>query len=76
MKTALGLKTAMQLGQSKHKVLLVKAGGLSGNNYSNSVIKNSYATGAVSGINVVGGLLGNNDSSTVENSYATGRVKH
>lgn len=72
--SALGLKTAMQVGQSKHKVLIVTQVVYRGNNYSNSVIKNSYATGAVSGIRNVGGLLGNNNSSTVENSYATGQV--
>ncbi|WP_180042336.1 MBG domain-containing protein [Acinetobacter sp. YH12218] len=51
-----------------------QAGGLSGNNYGNSTILNSYATGKVTGVDIAGGLLGNNDSSTVENSYATGQV--
>ncbi|WP_180177442.1 MBG domain-containing protein [Acinetobacter sp. YH12039] len=51
-----------------------QAGGLSGNNFGNSTILNSYATGKVTGVDIAGGLLGNNDSSTVENSYATGQV--
>jgi filamentous hemagglutinin family protein len=48
-------------------------GGLVGYNYS-STIKNSYATGTVSGTNVVGGLVGMNIDSTITNSYATGTV--
>jgi filamentous hemagglutinin family protein len=37
-------------------------------------VSNSYATGNVSGKDMVGGLMGHNQSSTVSNSYATGNV--
>ncbi|MFH1262483.1 MAG: GLUG motif-containing protein [Pseudomonadota bacterium] len=37
-------------------------------------ITNSYATGAVTGINNVGGLVGYSSSGTIANSYATGVV--
>ena len=40
----------------------------------NSTITNSYATGEVSGLNYVGGLVGWNENSTITNSYATGKV--
>ena len=50
-------------------------GGLVGWNDNNSNIKNSYATGEVSGDWTVGGLVGINDNgSNIENSYATGKV--
>ena len=48
-------------------------GTLVGDNCS-STIKNSYATGEVSGTSIVGGLVGNNYTSTIENSYATVKV--
>ncbi|WP_211467872.1 YDG domain-containing protein [Collimonas silvisoli] len=53
----------------------VYIGGLVG--YNSGTVSNSYATGSVSGGNnsqVVGGLVGYNDSGTVSNSYATGSV--
>lgn len=50
------------------------AGGLVARNRDNGIIRNSYATGDVSGAeNVVGGLTGENWG-LVENSYATGNV--
>ncbi|MBU1329612.1 MAG: filamentous hemagglutinin N-terminal domain-containing protein [Gammaproteobacteria bacterium] len=50
------------------------AGGLVARNRDNGIIRNSYATGNVSGAeNVVGGLTGENWG-LVENSYATGNV--
>jgi hypothetical protein len=50
-------------------------GGLVGyNEFSNSIITNSYSTGSVSGTLNVGGLLGSNYSGTVSNSYSTGAV--
>ena len=53
-------------------------GGLVGGNYDGSIIKDSYATGNVTGQEFsmyVGGLAGANDSAHIENSYATGQVK-
>jgi len=51
------------------------AGGLVGYNRIGSRITNSYATGAVSGNNLLGGLVGrNSDSSIITDSYATGAV--
>jgi filamentous hemagglutinin family protein len=50
-----------------------KSGGLVGYNDKDSTITNSYATGAVSGEESVGGLVGYNQG-TVESSYATGAV--
>ncbi|CDM42558.1 MULTISPECIES: MBG domain-containing protein [Pseudomonadaceae] len=50
------------------------AGGLVARNRDNGIIRNSYATGDVSGAeNVVGGLTGENWG-LVENSYATGNI--
>jgi filamentous hemagglutinin family protein len=50
------------------------AGGLVARNRDNGIIRNSYATGNVSGAeNVVGGLTGENWG-LVENSYATGNI--
>uniref|UniRef100_UPI003A968C58 two-partner secretion domain-containing protein n=1 Tax=Pseudomonas sp. TaxID=306 RepID=UPI003A968C58 len=50
------------------------AGGLVARNRDNGIIRNSYATGDVSGAeNVVGGLAGENWG-LVENAYATGNV--
>jgi len=50
-------------------------GGLLGDNDVNSVVENSYATGAVSGGDRVGGLVGyNGPSGSVVNSYETGAV--
>ncbi len=46
-------------------------GGLAGDNYG--TIRNSYATGTVSGNNNVGGLVGGN-ANIISNSYATGGV--
>ena len=48
-------------------------GGLIGASNALSVVTNSYATGAVTGAFMVGGLLGYN-SSTVSGSYASGAV--
>jgi hypothetical protein len=43
---------------------------------ASSTVSNCYATGSVTGINYIGGLVGLNEtSSTVSNSYATGSVK-
>ncbi len=39
-----------------------------------ALIKNSYATGNVTGFNYVGGLVGNVEAGTIENSYAIGTV--
>jgi filamentous hemagglutinin family protein len=47
-------------------------GGLIG--YNLGTVSNSYSTGAVSGTNYVGGLLGNNVLGTVNNSYSTSTV--
>ncbi|WP_162177500.1 MBG domain-containing protein [Hyphomonas adhaerens] len=49
------------------------AGGLVGQNLSRGKIHESYATGAVSGDNYVGGLVGNMTGS-IANAYATGDV--
>ena len=53
-------------------------GGLVGGQYEESIIKDSYATGAVTGGDnsiYVGGLVGGNDNAHIENSYATGKVQ-
>lgn len=51
-----------------------RVGGLLGY-WSEGVLSDSYATGAVSGTSSVGGLIGLNDwGAKVENSYATGNV--
>ena len=77
--------------QNSHAIGKVRGGavgGLVGNNcgydFGTSVVKNSYATGEVSGaegpISYVGGLVGHHCSaglgsaSVVQNSYATGKV--
>ena len=49
------------------------AGGLVGRNDSGRMVSNSYATGAVSGVGNVGGLVGENGGD-ISNSYATGSV--
>lgn len=50
-----------------------RAGGLVGTNFG--AIRDSYATGNVSGVRDVGGLTGGNDTDgTITNSYATGNV--
>ncbi|WP_217594223.1 S-layer homology domain-containing protein [Cohnella sp. GbtcB17] len=56
-------------------------GGLVGDNGDNSLISNSYATGAVTGScesgypgDSVGGLVGDNSDGDIETSYAIGRV--
>ncbi|WP_426057607.1 beta strand repeat-containing protein [Janthinobacterium sp. PSPC2-1] len=50
-------------------------GGLAAINHYNGVVKNSYATGNVTGTSGLGGLLGRIESGgTVDNSYATGNV--
>ena len=50
-------------------------GGLVGYILNNSVVQNSYSTGAVSGNNYnVGGLVGRSHNSTIRNSYSTGSV--
>ncbi len=54
-------------------------GGLVGicNNYNNSktIIKNSYASGSVTGDGDIGGLVGNAENANISNSYATGKVQ-
>ncbi|MBE0596144.1 MAG: filamentous hemagglutinin N-terminal domain-containing protein [Desulfuromonadales bacterium] len=53
--------------------MLDTAGGLVG--YSSGTIENSYATGKVSGGDMLGGLVGVNDpTGIIKNSYATGEV--
>ena len=47
-------------------------GGLSGSN--NGAIINSYSTAAVSGNNIMGGLIGHITSGMVSNTYSTGQV--
>jgi hypothetical protein len=47
-------------------------GGLVGTN--EGTVSNSYSTGNVTGNNLVGGLVGENDNGTVSNSYSTGNV--
>ncbi|MFA7083279.1 MAG: GLUG motif-containing protein, partial [Arcobacteraceae bacterium] len=50
-------------------------GGLVGNLNYDSAIRQSYATGEVTGDGSnIGGLVGNSNYSTIENSYATGTV--
>lgn len=50
-------------------------GGLVGVNDSSVIgISNSYATGAVSGLDYVGGLTGYNGATSISSSYAIGRV--
>jgi filamentous hemagglutinin family protein len=50
-------------------------GGLIGYNHGvGKVVRNSYATGAVSGYEVTGGLVANNAFGTIDGSYATGTV--
>ncbi|OTG98101.1 hypothetical protein B9T24_01675 [Acinetobacter sp. ANC 4654] len=52
-------------------------GGLVGGQYEDSITRDSYATGAVTGGDnsmYVGGLVGGNDNAHIENSYATGNV--
>jgi hypothetical protein len=49
-------------------------GGLVGLNEINSVVTQSTATGSVSGITNVGGLVGNNVQGTISQSIATGTV--
>jgi len=49
---------------------------LIGYNYWYANINNSYATGNVTGIWKVGGLIGENEySSPIDHSYATGNVQ-
>lgn len=52
------------------------AGGLVGYSGGSSNVRNSYATGHVTGVSnaAIGGLIGAGNSGTVENSYATGTV--
>lgn len=52
----------------------VTVGGLVGSLIEGSVISNSYATGHVSGISVLGGLVGYLKNSSITMSYATGKV--
>lgn len=47
-----------------------KVGCLVGYAVSNSTIRNSYATGTVSGDSIVGGLVGLNSTSIIEGSYS------
>ena len=49
----------------------ISTGGLVG---SSATISNSYATGTVTGVTDVGGLVGSFGSGTISNSYATGTV--
>ncbi|MCP5248092.1 MAG: filamentous hemagglutinin N-terminal domain-containing protein [Candidatus Accumulibacter sp.] len=66
--------TIRNLGVLAGSVLgLYHVGGLVGNNVG-GMITNSYATGGLSGGEVVGGLVGAN-SGTISNSYATGDVR-
>jgi hypothetical protein len=51
-----------------------RVGGLVGSVESNVIIKNCYATGAVSGSSYIGGLIGLNNSYFVSNCYAAGIV--
>ena len=45
-----------------------------GNNYYDAEIKNAYVTGAVTGNDRVGGLVGENLAAKIENTYALGKV--
>ena len=50
-------------------------GGLVGRNYGGTIsISDSHSTGAVSGNDYVGGLVGYNDMAGISNSYSTGTV--
>ncbi len=49
-------------------------GGLIGENLDDSTVTNCYATGAVTGRERTGGLVGNNRSSWISRCYAVGRV--
>ena len=49
-------------------------GGLIGLNESGSVVSDCYATGSVSGVSSVGGLVGQNADAAISNCYATGTV--
>jgi hypothetical protein len=49
-------------------------GGLVGCNSWRSTITNCYSTGSVSGLHIVGGLVGGNEYGTVSNCYSTGSV--
>ncbi|MEK0317485.1 immunoglobulin-like domain-containing protein, partial [Cohnella sp. 56] len=49
-------------------------GGISGYGNNNTLIENSYATGDVTGIGSVGGIIGRHFQGKVVNSYATGKV--
>jgi uncharacterized protein (TIGR02145 family) len=49
-------------------------GGLVGKIDFSSVVENCYATGNVNAPNIVGGLVGRNESSTISNSYSMGMV--
>lgn len=52
------------------------AGGLVGENTgSSAVIRNSSASGSVSAVDDVGGLVGQNSNATIENSFASGVVR-
>ena len=51
----------------------IEIGGLVGSNGGTGTIKDSYATGTVGGVGVLGGLVGFS-SGTIEDSYATGVV--
>ncbi|WP_421954681.1 YDG domain-containing protein [Polaromonas sp.] len=50
------------------------AGGLVGYNFGGSSISNAYATGNVSGVDYVGGLVGINSLATISNANASGSV--
>ncbi|OXU15096.1 GLUG motif-containing protein [Sedimentisphaera salicampi] len=50
------------------------AGGLLGRNYSNSSIKNCFATGEVDGDEYAGGLAGRHENSGIRKCYSTGKV--
>ena len=49
-------------------------GGLTGNVYENSSIKNCYSTGNISGNNAVGGVAGSVGSASITDSHSTGTV--
>ena len=50
------------------------AGGIVGKMEDYSTVSACFSTGAVSGVNVVGGVVGQSDKSTVTDCYATGNV--
>ena len=62
-----GVEVDIVLGQNS-------VGGLVGSMDNESSLSNNYATGAVSGSEYIGGLVGWMDESSLSNNYATGAV--